>query len=192
MPISAGTDCLFKQRSISTLSLSAIYGYEVLIAFGTGSIVQAGYAVIQTIVPPAEMSYGITYTMVGTLESSLSPPCSFRNVHQLTEVLRVGNPVRQSWADVCSILERKINLAPRSRLPFKEWLARVSMNESHPTDLIEFYSKYFLNMNMSGGGLVLDTTNCRALSPTLRSTGAIGPDEIELCLDFWHRKGFLN
>ena len=55
---------------------------------------------------------------------------------------------------------------------------------------MEFYSKYFLNM--SGGGLVLDTTNCQALSPTLRSTGAIEPDEIELYLDFWHRKGFLN
>ena len=105
-------------------------------------------------------------------------------------VYHLENPVRQSWADVCSILERKLNLPLRSRLPFKEWLARVATNENHPTDLMEFYSKYFLNM--SGGGLVLDTTNCRALSPTLRSTGAIGPNEIELYLDFWHRKGFLN
>ena len=36
------------------------------------------------------MSYGITYMMVGTLGSSLTPPSSFRNVHQLTKVLRVA------------------------------------------------------------------------------------------------------
>ncbi|KAL8861121.1 MAG: hypothetical protein Q9178_002335 [Gyalolechia marmorata] len=44
---------------------SAIYGYEVLIAFGAGSFVQASFAVIQTIVTPAEMSYGITLMLVG-------------------------------------------------------------------------------------------------------------------------------
>lgn len=47
-------------------STSAIYGYEVLIAFGAGSFVQASFAVIQTIVTPAEMSYGITLMLVGT------------------------------------------------------------------------------------------------------------------------------
>ncbi|KAL8750429.1 MAG: hypothetical protein Q9199_007078 [Rusavskia elegans] len=46
---------------------SAIYGYEVLIAFGTGSFVQASFAVIQTIVTPAEMSYGITLMLVAQL-----------------------------------------------------------------------------------------------------------------------------
>ncbi|KAL8878107.1 MAG: hypothetical protein Q9198_004019, partial [Flavoplaca austrocitrina] len=46
---------------------SAIYGYEVLIAFGAGSFVQASFAVIQTIVTPAEMSYGITLMLVAQL-----------------------------------------------------------------------------------------------------------------------------
>ena len=54
-------------------STSAIYGFEVLIAFGAGSFVQAGFAVIQTIVSPAEMSYGITFMLVGTFgEESLA------------------------------------------------------------------------------------------------------------------------
>ncbi|KAL8748076.1 MAG: hypothetical protein Q9190_000104 [Brigantiaea leucoxantha] len=48
-------------------STSAIYGYEVLIAFGTGSFVQGGFAIIQTIVTPAEMSYGITLMLVAQL-----------------------------------------------------------------------------------------------------------------------------
>lgn len=51
-------------------SASAIYGYEVLIAFGTGSFVQASFAVIQTIVTPAEMSYGITLMLVGRSQNS--------------------------------------------------------------------------------------------------------------------------
>ncbi|KAK4690159.1 hypothetical protein P7C71_g6564, partial [Lecanoromycetidae sp. Uapishka_2] len=48
-------------------SASAIYGYEVLIAFGAGSFVQASFAVIQTIVVPAEMSYGITMMLIAQL-----------------------------------------------------------------------------------------------------------------------------
>ena len=36
------------------------------------------------------MSYGITYMMVGTLGSSQTPSSSFRNVHQLTKVLRAA------------------------------------------------------------------------------------------------------
>ena len=50
-------------------SSSAIYGYEVLIAFGAGSFVQASFAVIQTIVTPMEMSYGITFMLVGMCNS---------------------------------------------------------------------------------------------------------------------------
>lgn len=56
-------------------STSAIYGYEVMIAFGAGSFAQASFAVIQTIVTPAEMSYGITFMLIGTYCSKF---CSFR------------------------------------------------------------------------------------------------------------------
>ncbi|KAL8893787.1 MAG: hypothetical protein Q9192_004924 [Flavoplaca navasiana] len=48
-------------------SASAIYGYEVMVAFGAGSFVQASFSVIQTIVTPAEMSYGITLMLVAQL-----------------------------------------------------------------------------------------------------------------------------
>ncbi|PKY03393.1 MFS general substrate transporter [Aspergillus campestris IBT 28561] len=44
-----------------------IYGYEILIGIGTGCFVQAGYAVIQAVIPPAEMAYGISFMMLGQL-----------------------------------------------------------------------------------------------------------------------------
>ncbi|KZL74868.1 mfs drug efflux transporter [Colletotrichum incanum] len=44
-----------------------IYGYEVLLGIGTGCYIQAGYAVIQAVVAPAEMAYGIGFMMLGQL-----------------------------------------------------------------------------------------------------------------------------
>lgn len=105
-------------------------------------------------------------------------------------VYHLENPVRQSWPDVCSIMERKLGFASQSRVPFEEWLAQVSTLEHQPSDLMEFYRKYFLHM--SGGSLVLDTTSSRSLSPTLRSTGAIDAEKIELYLEFWRQSGFIK
>jgi MFS family permease len=45
-------------------SVSAIYGYEVLIALGSGAFIQAGYATIQTVVPAEDTSYAIAYMML--------------------------------------------------------------------------------------------------------------------------------
>lgn len=45
-------------------SISAIYGYEVLIALVSGAFVQAGYATIQTVVPAEDTSYAIAYKML--------------------------------------------------------------------------------------------------------------------------------
>ena len=100
------------------------------------------------------------------------------------------NPVRQSWEDICSIIERKLGLPLKSRLPFEDWLKQISTLEDSPSDLMEFFSRYFLRM--SSGSLVLDTTNSRRLSPTLRSTGAIQVKEIGLYLDYWRQSGFLK
>lgn len=45
-------------------SVSAIYGYEVLIALSSGALIQAGYATIQTVVPAEDTSYAIAYMML--------------------------------------------------------------------------------------------------------------------------------
>lgn len=46
---------------------SQIYGFEVLVGIGTGCFTQAGYAVIQAVVPPAEMAYAISFMMLGQI-----------------------------------------------------------------------------------------------------------------------------
>jgi len=48
-------------------SQASIYGFEVLVGIGTGCFIQAGYAVIQAVVPPAEMAYAISYMMLAQL-----------------------------------------------------------------------------------------------------------------------------
>ncbi|KAI4236743.1 MAG: hypothetical protein LQ349_002368 [Xanthoria aureola] len=105
-------------------------------------------------------------------------------------VAHVENPVRQSWTDVCSILEYHLGISPRSRLPYAVWLDKVSKFDQIPSDLMEFFEHDFLQM--SGGSMVLDTKECRERSPTLKSAGAIGPYLIRLYLSFWHRCGFLD
>ncbi|KAI5867003.1 major facilitator superfamily domain-containing protein [Durotheca rogersii] len=44
-----------------------IYGFEVLVGIGSGCLIQAGYAVIQAVVDPADMAYAISYMMMGQL-----------------------------------------------------------------------------------------------------------------------------
>lgn len=48
----------------------SIYGYEVLLGIGTGAYIQAGYAVIQAVVDPADMSYAISFMMIGESQQS--------------------------------------------------------------------------------------------------------------------------
>jgi MFS family permease len=54
-------------RIDSNTSEGRIYGYEVLLGLGVGSYVQAGYAVIQAVVPPTEMAHGISFAMLAQL-----------------------------------------------------------------------------------------------------------------------------
>ncbi|KAK8018775.1 hypothetical protein PG991_007965 [Apiospora marii] len=54
-------------RTTATTSTASIYGFEILVGVGTGSFIQAGYAVIQAMVPPEEMAYGISFMMLAQL-----------------------------------------------------------------------------------------------------------------------------
>ncbi|KAH8651949.1 major facilitator superfamily domain-containing protein [Tricladium varicosporioides] len=45
-------------------NVANIYGYEILVAVGSGAFIQAGYATIQTVVPPADTSYAIAFMML--------------------------------------------------------------------------------------------------------------------------------
>ncbi|KAH6658493.1 major facilitator superfamily domain-containing protein [Truncatella angustata] len=54
-------------RVTSDTPTGQIYGFEVLIGIGTGCFIQAGYAVIQGMVPASDMSYGISFMMIAQL-----------------------------------------------------------------------------------------------------------------------------
>lgn len=105
-------------------------------------------------------------------------------------VYHVENPVRQSWTDLCTILEYNLGMPPKSRLPFSIWLDRVSHLEESPSDLMDFFKNDFLQM--SGGKTILDSKECRECSPTLKSAGAVGPNEIGLYISFWRQCGYLS
>ena len=105
-------------------------------------------------------------------------------------VYHLENPVRQSWPEMCSIIEHILGLTPESRLPFFEWLNEVSKLDESLSDLMSFFKNDFLHM--SDGDLVLDTRNCQNFSPTLRSAGHVRLREIGLYVAFWQQSGFLK
>ena len=105
-------------------------------------------------------------------------------------VYHIENPVRQPWTDVCTVLEYNLGIPLKSRLPYSEWLEKVSKLDESPSDLMDFLRNDFLQM--SGGTLILDTKKCRECSPTLSSAGAVKPSEIEQYISFWRRCGYLS
>ncbi|KAB2572711.1 hypothetical protein BFW01_g10315 [Lasiodiplodia theobromae] len=57
---------LFSRITAET-STSAIYGYEALLALGSGAIVQAGYTVIYLFIKPEESADGVSFMTLGQL-----------------------------------------------------------------------------------------------------------------------------
>jgi hypothetical protein len=46
-------------------STAKIYGYQVLLGIGLGAYLQSGYAVIQSILPPSDLAYAVSFTLTG-------------------------------------------------------------------------------------------------------------------------------
>lgn len=55
-----------------TTSTSAIYGYEVLLALGSGAFIQAGYTVIYLFIKPEDGAYGVSFMSLGSLPALAS------------------------------------------------------------------------------------------------------------------------
>ena len=47
-----------------------MYGFEILMGIGVGAYAQAGFAVIQALVEPADAGSGITFAMIGRSRTS--------------------------------------------------------------------------------------------------------------------------
>ncbi|KAL9098156.1 MAG: hypothetical protein Q9187_009718 [Circinaria calcarea] len=100
-------------------------------------------------------------------------------------VYHVENPVRQSWQDMCTVIERKLSLQSSSRLPYNDWMSRFSESGEASRELLEFFRNHFLQM--SSGTLILETKHTRTISPTLTSTGDVDHDTVEKYLQSWAR-----
>ena len=61
-------------RVTAETSTAAIYGYEVLLALGAGSSVQAGYTIIYCFIKPEEGAAGISWISLG---KSFNTACQF-------------------------------------------------------------------------------------------------------------------
>ncbi|CAG8321570.1 unnamed protein product [Penicillium salamii] len=48
-------------------SPSYVYGFEAMLGLGGGAFVQAGYAVIQTVVPPEDLGYAVSFMMIAQI-----------------------------------------------------------------------------------------------------------------------------
>ena len=105
-------------------------------------------------------------------------------------VYHLENPIRQSWPDMCTVIEHNLSLETVLRMPFKDWLDKVATSNETSQDLIDFFRNHFLHM--SSGSLILDTTLARKASSTLRSTGSVDIRTIGLYLDHWRRTRFLK
>lgn len=66
MPNGRGTNRVTARITTETPE-GQIYGFEILLGIGTGCFIQAGYAVIQAVTPPADMAYAISFMMLGQL-----------------------------------------------------------------------------------------------------------------------------
>ncbi|KAJ5628751.1 hypothetical protein N7490_010979 [Penicillium lividum] len=58
---------VFLARINVETSPSYIYGFEALLGLGGGAFVQAGYAVIQTVVPPKDLGYAVSFMMIAQI-----------------------------------------------------------------------------------------------------------------------------
>jgi len=60
------TNTFYHPARINVHTKSAeVYGYQILLGFGVGAFLQAGYAVIQGILDVQHMAYGVTFMLVG-------------------------------------------------------------------------------------------------------------------------------
>lgn len=61
--------CSKADISIATVTIDTpaqnVYGFEVLLGIGSGAFVQAGYAVLFSILEPADLAFGTSFMMLG-------------------------------------------------------------------------------------------------------------------------------
>ncbi|KNG83914.1 putative polyketide synthase, partial [Aspergillus nomiae NRRL 13137] len=111
-------------------------------------------------------------------------------------IYHIENPVRQPWPEMISILSDALEIPQANIVPYEKWLQRVrnyppsiAGSENPAVRLIDFFETDFLRM--SCGGMILDTTQSKEHSATLRSLGPIDRELVMKYIRAWKDSGFL-
>lgn len=111
----------------------------------------------------------------------------------LPGVLHLENPVRQPMRDLVAIMAREVEIVtgrPAGMLlPFDAWMKRAVDSGAMVASLEEFFRDHFRALGQ--GSIVLDTTEARAVSKSLRGQGGVGKDVVTAYVRQWKRDSFL-
>ncbi|KAI1736434.1 hypothetical protein F4680DRAFT_469083 [Xylaria scruposa] len=141
----------------------------------------------------------LSWTPVDQVAGTLADLLLLSDDIELHPVYHVDNPIRQSWQDMAPVLADALGIPSTNVIPFKDWLERVkdsSRSAQAPERdnpailLLDFLDDNFLRM--SCGGLLLDTTNTREHSKTLRDLGPVSESLARRYVRAWKENGFLK
>ncbi len=111
-------------------------------------------------------------------------------------VYHLENPIRQSWHDALVAIAPKLNIPKAGFIPFDSWLDKVRAFHDDPNDaapakkLADFFQIEF--KHMACGSIILDTKHTRDISPTLRSSGEVNRELLQLYIHHWRSIGYVD
>ncbi|GAB1316616.1 hypothetical protein MFIFM68171_06826 [Madurella fahalii] len=108
----------------------------------------------------------------------------------------VENPLRQDWYTAMSTIAEELGFPSSALVDFDEWVAKAE-GSAQPQEsggesvsmLMDFFKHDF--ERMASGGVILDTSKARQVSPTLRDADIVEREEIAKYVREWRRSGFL-
>ncbi|KAK4611143.1 Adenylate-forming reductase cicB [Fulvia fulva] len=103
----------------------------------------------------------------------------------------VESPIRQSWADMLSIIRRQLGL--HKTTAYDQWLAELSQTASTDSPAVKLLPNFQTHFErMACGQVTLDTFAAREVSPALRRVGGVSDVEIGRYVARWRESGFLK
>ncbi|KAF2198499.1 putative polyketide synthase [Delitschia confertaspora ATCC 74209] len=142
-----------------------------------------------------DLSGTLSWYPVNSVAATLGEILMSSNAASNRLTYHIDNPSRQPWKEMIANLAQALDIPSAGIVPYEEWVDQVKRFGGSTTDnpalqLIDFFDHYFVPM--SCGGLMLDTTNTRELSKTLRTMGPVGKELVVKYVTAWKESGFLN
>lgn len=100
-------------------------------------------------------------------------------------VYHVENPIHQPWQGLIMVLLQRLGLQS-TPVPFNIWPGRALGSVNSITSLYKFFCQEF--MNLSSGGLILDTKHTQKFSHTFRICSGVSLDLLDMHIEQWKKK----